>query len=227
MRSIKQGKTSSFFVRIGELLPGPLSRKISIIGERIALGSWFKSHFKGEIHPVSHRFELLSTGLQELKENFVYLEFGVASGDSMRHVADKAMEIEGVELHGFDTFTGLSESHHDSVMIGSFNQFGALPQIKGVNWHIGFFQETFFGDEDYLESKLFVMMDADLYSSTRYILEKIILKLKDGDLIYFDDLHIPNQERLALSEALRKGLKLKLVGRSAEGRSALFRIIGE
>ena len=70
-------------------------------------------------------------------------------------------------------------------------------------------------------------MDADLYSSTRYILEKIALKLKDGDLIYFDDLHVPNQERLAVSEALRKGLKLKLVGRSAEGRSALFRIIGK
>jgi hypothetical protein len=226
VRNIKKGKTSSFFVRIGELLPGSLSRKISIVGERIALGSWFKSHFKGEIHPVNHRFELLSIGLQEIERDFVYLEFGVASGDSMRHVADKAIEMEGVELHGFDTFTGLSESHHDAVMIGSFNQFGATPQIEGVNWHVGFFQETFFGDEDYLESKLFVMMDADLYSSTRYILEKIALKLKDGDLVYFDDLHIPNQERLALSEALRKGLKLKLVGRSAEGRSALFRIIG-
>jgi hypothetical protein len=226
VRKIKKGKASSFFVKIGELAPELLSKSVAIVGERIALGSWYKSNFKSEIDPVSHRFELLSLALEELKGNFVYLEFGVASGDSMRHVANKALKMNGVGLHGFDTFTGLAESHHDAVLIGSFDQLGVTPQIEGVNWHVGFFQETFFGNEDYLDNKLIVMLDADLYSSTRYILEKISTKLKDGDFIYFDDLHIPNQERLALTEALRKGLKLKLVSRSKEGRSALFRVIG-
>lgn len=225
MRNKQQGKISSFFVRMGELAPKSISKKMALVGERIALGAWYKSNFKSEIHPVSHRFELLSLALEEFKGNFVYLEFGVASGDSMRHVANKAQKMNGVGLHGFDTFTGLAESHHDAVLIGSFDQLGAVPQIERVNWHVGFFHETFFGDEDYLDNKLIVMMDADLYSSTRYVLEKISPKLKGGDFFYFDDLHIPNQERLALTEALRRGLKLKLVSRSKEGRSALFRVI--
>ena len=49
--------------------------------------------------------------------------------------------------------------------------------------------------------------------------------MKPGDLLYFDDLHIPNQERLALSEAIVAGLALELVARSDEGRSALFRVL--
>jgi hypothetical protein len=69
------------------------------------------------------------------------------------------------------------------------------------------------------------MCDADLFSSTSYVLKMVGPSLKIGDLIYFDDLHIPNQERLALDLAMRNGLQLNLIARSDVGRSGLFRVV--
>jgi hypothetical protein len=221
---MKPGQISGLFVRFGSFIPNSAAKKLSIIGERISLGNWYKATFEQEIKIVSHRFDLLQIGCNELHGDFAYLEFGVAAGDSMRFVAKSTINSSNTELHGFDTFTGLPESHQDSVMMGSFNQNGLTPDIPGVFWHKGLFSETFTGQEDFLTRKLFVMFDADLYSSTKYVLNKIGKHLKPGDLMYFDDLHIPNQERLALSEALVVGLDLNLVARSNEGRSALFRV---
>ena len=221
------GQISGIFVRFGSFIPNSAARKLSIIGERISLGNWYKKTFKQEIKIVSHRFDLLQIGCRELQGDFTYLEFGVAAGDSMRFVANATTNSSDIELHGFDTFIGLPESHHDSVMIGSFNQKGLTPDIPGVFWHKGLFSETFTGQEDFLTKKLFVMFDADLYSSTKYVLNRVINKLKPGDLLYFDDLHIPNQERLALTEALEGGLALNLLARSNEGRSALFEVLGK
>jgi len=222
---MKPGQSSGILVRLGQLLPTRVAQKLSIIGERISLGNWYKTWFLKSELKVSHRFDLLQIGCQELQEDFAYLEFGVAAGDSMRYVVNTIADSKNTELHGFDTFTGLPESHHDSVMIGSFNQEGLTPDIAGVFWHKGLFNETFTGQEDFLARKLFVMLDADLYSSTKYVLNRITKHLKPGDLMYFDDLHIPNQERLALTEAIVEGLALELVGRSEEGRSALFKVL--
>jgi hypothetical protein len=222
---MKPGHISGLIVRFGCFIPSNMAQKLSIIGERIALGNWYKTTFSEDKKIVSHRFELLQIGCQILEGNFTYLEFGVASGDSMRYVANVSSNSHDVELHGFDTFTGLPESHHDSVMIGAFDQQGQTPDIASVFWHKGLFNETFTGQENFLSRKLFVMLDADLYSSTKYVLGRITKHLKPGDLLYFDDLHIPNQERLALSEAIAAGLALDLVARSNEGRSALFRVL--
>jgi hypothetical protein len=116
------------------------------------------------------------------------------------------LESDQVELHGFDTFEGLHEPHHGDIIEKSFTQNGIVPDIPGVTFHQGFFTETFSGTEGYLRRPLFVMCDADLFSSTSYILSTIRTSLKEGDLLYFDDLHIPNQERLALDLEVRKGL---------------------
>jgi hypothetical protein len=222
---VKPGRISGLIVRFGFFIPRNMAQKLSIIGERIDLGNWYKTSFSEDKKIVSHRFELLQIGCQVLEGNFAYLEFGVASGDSMRCVANASSNSNNVELHGFDTFTGLPESHHDSVMVGAFDQQGQTPDIADVFWHKGLFSETFTGQEEFLARKLFIMLDADLYSSTKFVLGRITKHLKPGDLLYFDDLHIPNQERLALSEAIVAGLALELVARSDEGRSALFRVL--
>ena len=219
------GYVPGLVIRFGYFIPSSISQKLSIIGERIALGSWYKTTFNEDKKIVSHRFELLEIGCQLLADNYAYLEFGVASGNSMRYVVNASSNSIHVELHGFDTFTGLPESHHDSVMIGAFDQQGQTPDIANVSWHKGLFSETFTGQEKFLARRLFVTLDADLYSSTKYVLGRLKMHLKPGDLLYFDDLHIPNQERLALSEAIATGLALNLVARSNEGRSALFRVL--
>lgn len=224
---MKPGRVSGLFVFFGQVIPTGISRRIALIGERIALGGWYKTNFRQVVALVPNRFDLLKLGCDRLKGNFTYLEFGVSSGDSMRFMKNVTIGIHDIELHGYDTFTGLPDSHHDKVMTGSFSQEGATPEISGVIWHKGLFSDTFSGHELFLSGKLFLMFDADLYSSTKYVLGKVLNSVKPGDLMYFDDLHIPNQERLALTEFIGLGLSLELVARSIEGRSALFEVIGK
>lgn len=214
---------STFFVSLGTILPQTLASPMRKIAERTDLGFWYQQFGKARITP--DRFDLLEIGSTLLEFNFVYLEFGVAWGDSMRRMVEITVESNQVELHGFDTFDGLHEPHHGHITQGSFTQNGNVPDVPGVVFHKGFFAETFSGTESYLQKSLFVMCDADLYSSTSYILRTIRTSLKFGDLLYFDDLHIPNQERLALDLEIRKGLKLRLIARSSEGRSALFKVL--
>ena len=150
---MKPGRISGLIVHFGFFVPSSIAQKLSIIGERIALGNWFKTTFRQDKKIVSHRFELLQIGCQLLEDDFAYLEFGVASGDSMRYVANLSSNLHNVELHGFDTFTGLPESHHDSVMVGAFDQQGQTPDIADVFWHKGLFSETFTGQEEFLARK--------------------------------------------------------------------------
>jgi len=220
---MSKAHASAFFVSLGTKLPQTLASPMRKIAERTDLGFWYQQFGKARITP--DRFDLLKIGSKLLEFDFVYLEFGVAWGDSMRCMVELTLESDQVELHGFDTFEGLHEPHHGNITEGSFTQNGIVPNIPGVTFHQGFFTETFSGTEGYLRRPLFVMCDADLFSSTSCILSTIRISLKEGDLLYFDDLHIPNQERLALDLEMRKGLKLRLIARSSEGRSGLFKVL--
>lgn len=214
---------SVFFLSLGTRLPQKYAAPLRRIAEQIDLGFWYQNFEKVDV--VSDRFELLKIGSRLLESDFTYLEFGVAWGDSLRQLIEFTSGKPSIEIHGFDTFEGLPEPHHGDITEGSFNQFGRVPNILNVTFHKGLFTETFLGDEDYLRKRLFVMCDADLFSSTSYVLKTVGPSLKIGDLIYFDDLHIPNQERLALDLAMRNGLQLNLIARSDVGRSGLFRVV--
>jgi hypothetical protein len=219
---VSKSYASAFFLLLGKKLPKNFSVPLRRIAEQIDLGFWYQNFEKAEV--VTNRFELLKIGSRILDRDFIYLEFGVAWGDSLRQIIDFTGGNPGVEIHGFDTFEGLPDPHHGEITEGSFNQFGNIPEIPNVTFHKGLFTETFLGNEEYLRKRLFVMCDADLFSSTTYILKTIGPSLKVGDLVYFDDLHIPNQERLALDLAMRNGLRISLIASSGVGRSALFKV---
>jgi hypothetical protein len=219
---VPKSYASAFFLSLGTRLPQKYAAPLRRIAEQIDLGFWYQNFEKAEV--VTNRFELLKIGSKILERDFIYLEFGVAWGDSLRQIIDFTDGNPGVEIHGFDTFEGLPDPHHGEITEGSFNQFGNIPEIPSVTFHKGLFTETFLGNEEYLRKRLFVMCDADLFSSTSYILKTIGPSLKVGDLIYFDDLHVPNQERLALDLAMWNGLNLHLMARSDVGRSGLFRV---
>jgi hypothetical protein len=214
---------SGLFVSLGEKLPYKLTEKIRIIGERISLGGFYKKNFKNTKTVVKGRFDLIELSKFYLPKDFTYLEFGVASGNSI-NFAKKIFEEFHVDFHGYDSFYGIPEAHHEGVFTGAFSTGGLPPNIEGIHWHIGRFEQTVSVDEDFMRKRKLIVFDADLYSSTRYLLETLLPCFKTGDLLYFDDLHIPNQERLALTEYLKRGLHLELLGRSREGRSALFMV---
>ena len=128
-----------------------------------------------------------------------YLEFGVAQGHSFKwwalHNQDPA-----TRLYGFDTFTGLPEAW-DQFKAGDMSTQGKVPDIKDtrVEFLKGLFQETL---PDFLKrldrtKRNVIHMDADLYTSTLYVLTMLDPYLKPGDIILFDEFGVPTHEFLA------------------------------
>lgn len=114
------------------------------------------------------------------------LEFGVAEGHSIREIANVFPDRH---IHGFDSFEGLPEEWRPEFPAGIFKC--AVPHVpNNVTLHKGLFNETLPG---FLEANpgpvAFLHLDADLYSSTSYVLENIEDRIVDGAIVIFDELH--------------------------------------
>ena len=113
------------------------------------------------------------------------LEFGVAGGNSIRHVARL---ISPRRIHGFDWWNGLPESWKNNPA-GAFAC--QMPTDLPVNVELvpGLFQDTLV---EWLKMHngpvAFVNMDADLYSSTDFVLRQIESRFVHGTLIHFDEI---------------------------------------
>ncbi len=122
-----------------------------------------------------------------------YCEFGVFQGDSIRYWT-RINNHNNSSFFGFDTFSGLPESWNNftgGLEKGTFDTQGQVPDIDDarVVFHKGLFQDTFpdflLG---YLSDKLLVInIDADLYSSTLFVLTMGHRILKKGSIIIFDE----------------------------------------
>ena len=131
-----------------------------------------------------------------------YLEFGVASGIAIKWWAEKNTNPES-RFYGFDVFTGLPEDfgvmkkHH-------YNTEGETPQVddERVKFIKGLFQDSL---PDFLNSyeskqRKVIHMDADLYSSTLFVLTRLIPLLKKDDIIIFDEFGVPTHEFRAFTD---------------------------
>ena len=135
-----------------------------------------------------------------------YLEFGVFSGASMRFWVECNQNSES-RFHGFDTFEGLPEDwQYFSGMAerGSFSAEGKIPQIDDsrVSFYKGLFQQTlpdFIGTTQ-LDGQLVLHMDADLYSSTMYVLARMHPLIVAGTVLIFDEFTGPLDEFRAWTE---------------------------
>ncbi len=122
----------------------------------------------------------------------VYLEFGVAGGKSFRWWMKHQTDPLSVFI-GFDTFTGLPEDWGKKRR-GHFSTGGVMPSIDDSRaiFAKGLFQDTLprFIDEnkDLLAGRKVINLDADLYSSTLYVLTTLRPFLKYGDILIFDEM---------------------------------------
>ncbi len=104
-----------------------------------------------------------------------FLEFGVYRGRSIRRMAELFTNPDA-RFVGFDCFVGLPE-RWAKLEAGHFSTNGAPPQIDDtrVSFVTGYFQNTFSDFIAGFENKppVLVHFDADLYSSTLFLLTSL------------------------------------------------------
>jgi hypothetical protein len=145
-------------------------------------------------------FEAVSAYYGLDKNELLYMEFGVASGSSFFWWMRKNTH-PGSVFRGFDTFEGLPEDW------GGFKKGAmAFDQVEANDGRAefirGIFQESLHpfieSNKELLRNKPKVIhLDADLFSSTIFVLSQLFPYLRKGDIIFFDEFNVANHEFLA------------------------------
>ncbi len=144
------------------------------------------------LRTFTSRARLLRCALDRAPRDQLALEFGVHHGASTRvlakHLDARRGEHEAPCLFAFDSFRGLPEAWQGRAA-GVFSTHGEVPPLpRSVEVHTGLFEDTlpaFLADHDGPVG--FVHLDADLYSSTRTVLEHLEARLGDGTVLVFDE----------------------------------------
>jgi O-methyltransferase len=139
-------------------------------------------------------------------EPVTYLEFGVYRGASLKWWLGNISSPES-RFVGFDTFTGLPERWRATEPKGWFNALGKVPNIQDprCSFQAGLFQDTLpsFIKHANLASRLIINLDADMFTSTLFVLTTLAPYLKAGDIVFFDEFSCPLDEYRAFEEFVR------------------------
>ncbi|HEV2569943.1 MAG TPA: TylF/MycF/NovP-related O-methyltransferase [Sphingomonas sp.] len=211
--------------RTGERLP---SRAVDMIGRAAGLvevGAWVKANG----HIGSPRFDrregVWDTILAKAaNERVLYLEFGVFEGAATRWWAERLKNPE-TRMIGFDTFEGLPERWNTSYDKGHFDVDGQLPRIDDsrVSFEKGLFSDTLPHVKLPEHDVLVLNMDADLYSSTIYVLRELRDAIKIGTYIYFDEFFDAPHELRAFREFMSEtGYAFEMVAATKAFQHAAF-----
>jgi hypothetical protein len=147
-------------------------------------------------------YEAVASHYQLDQKELVYLEFGVASGNSFLWWSRKNSHPAS-RFWGFDTFEGLPEDW-GGYKKGAMSH--ALEDIRlndsRTTFVKGIFQDTLNNfidhNKDLLKLKPKVIhLDADLFSSTIFALSQLYPFLQAGDIIFFDEFNVANHEFFA------------------------------
>lgn len=157
------------------------------------------------------------------------LEFGVASGTTLRIVAEAFTEREGT-VAGFDVFSGLPETWRTGFPAGEFAQ-ESIPEVPGAQLVPGLFEHTlpsFLNDEP--GPVAFLHLDADLYSSTKTVLDLLGDRLVPGSIVVFDEFfNYPGwqqHEYRAWTEFVtRTGISFEYLGYTVDNEQIVVKIV--
>ncbi|HTO16914.1 MAG TPA: class I SAM-dependent methyltransferase [Edaphocola sp.] len=198
------------FTRIPSLFSF-IYRPLKFVVNAIGLSRWINKHnadlsfndfFRGKRvytqRQALHQYVIDKEGLN--KDKIDYLEFGVFGGTSFKWWLKNQNHLES-KFFGFDTFEGLPE---DWFLFKKGDMSMSQPELDDDRGQFikGLFQETL-GDflrKNYsLENRKsaarkVIHMDADLFSSTLFVLTSLAPYLNDGDIIFFDEFSVPNHE---------------------------------
>ncbi len=132
------------------------------------------------------RYDLLGFALAAAPTEGLVLEFGVAKGASLRHLAG----LTARQVHGFDSFQGLPEAWGGTgEAAGAFSTAGRLPRLPpNARLHVGWFDATL---PDFLAAHpgpvALLHIDCDIYASTVTVLTALADRIGPGTVIVFDE----------------------------------------
>jgi hypothetical protein len=222
------GRLKWLLTRVGAIMP-PRGLHVLQCGlNYMKVGRWAKD--QGFVFPkrFTNREEVFAVVAEQIKDRKVlYLEFGVFRGAATRYWS-AALKNPNSLLHGFDSFQGLPEDFHDlggALTRGYFSTGGQVPQIDDdrVTFFRGWFDEVLPGYKVPDHDVLVLNMDADLYSSTIYVLRHFRPYIKRGTFVYFDDLSSTHDEPRAFTEFMREsGLKFRHLAAHVSLNQAFF-----
>ena len=172
-------------------------------------------------------YESITKKYSLAEEQINYLEFGVYKGTSFNWWV-KTNTNPDSKFYGFDTFEGLPESW------GTYAKGDMHADLPNTNdnrtkFIKGLFQDTLFAftDNHRIDNcKLVIHLDADLFSSTLFVLSTLARYLKKGDIIIFDEFNVPNHEYFAkkiFSESFY--IKFELIGAVNNYYQCAFKIV--
>jgi hypothetical protein len=126
----------------------------------------------------------LRHAVELVKVDGLVLEFGVATGKTLGWIVEG---LPGRDIFGFDVFTGLPEAWRPGFAEGRFAQ-QSMPSISDATLVEGLFEDTL---PTFLKEHpgdvAFLHLDADLYSSTKTVLDLLGDRLVPGSIVLLDE----------------------------------------
>ncbi len=176
--------TATFLIKTGYLIQGSKTYT-SNQGIKMAGGYYNRLKLYDSVADIEN---LVNTEI-------VYLEFGVFRGESIFHWLNINKNNKSF-FFGFDTFVGLPEDWGRDKK-GCYTNNGELPFTEDTRcgFKKGLFSETLPGFDltPYKGLKKIIHLDADLYSSTLFVLVELRNDINKGDIIILDDYFSPTK----------------------------------
>ena len=158
------------------------------------LKSWLEEH---QPHPYldtrEHLYAHVAKNVVGEDVPITFLEFGVYEGASLL-AWTQLNTAAASEFIGFDSFEGLPEAWVNvghTFAPGTFSTAGQLPQLEDPRLRFvkGWFQDTLpsFLSQFYTGKQIIVHCDADVYTSTLYVLCQLDSLMRPGAIVIFDD----------------------------------------
>ena len=207
--------TKVTLTRIGEWCSVGQVRLLNAAVNYLEVGRWLRAKGFPTDPRYSTRRQLYEAIARPITaERVLFLEFGVFEGRSMRDWCELLINRQS-QLHGFDSFRGLPEDWTSHLTKGTFDAAGQAPTFDDprVMLHVGWFNETLPSFVVPPHDKLVVNLDADLYSSTKYVQDVLKDHFRPGTILIYDEFCDRLHELRAFDEFLTtSGQKYRFFG---------------
>jgi len=177
----------------------------------------------------SHKHDTLRYALSLAPSGVLALEFGVAVGTTLKIIAEDRKGRGAI--FGFDSFEGLPETWRSGVHKGAF-AVNELPVVDGAELVVGLFDDTLAGFlAEHPGPVDFLHLDADIYSSTKTVIDLVGPRLREGSIVIFDEFfNYPGwqqHEYLAWKEFMdRTGLRCVYEAYTFNDEQVVARVLG-